>query len=77
MQVNLRMRFEKVFHGLTLVSREVVCDHMDFFATSLVGDDIGEEGNELGRGMTCRSLAKNLARFSVERRVQRQRVPWR
>jgi hypothetical protein len=39
-QVDLRMRREKVFDQCALVRREVVCDDADFFATRLVGDDV-------------------------------------
>jgi hypothetical protein len=31
------------------VRRKVVSDHMDLLAVRLIGDDIGEEGDELGR----------------------------
>jgi hypothetical protein len=49
MQVNLCVALKEVFDRLTLVRRKVVSDHMDLFAVRLIGDDIGEEGDELGR----------------------------
>lgn len=72
MQMNLRMRGQEVFDGLTLVGREIVSDHMDFFAARLVHDDVGQEGHELGGGMPLGGLAQHLARFGVEGGVERQ-----
>ena len=48
MQMNRRMRRKEVLDRLTLVSRKIVRDDMDFFAAGLIGDDIVEEGGEFG-----------------------------
>jgi hypothetical protein len=41
MQMNRRMCFKEVLDRLTLVSRKVVRDNMNFFASGLIGNDIG------------------------------------
>ena len=58
--------------GLALVSREVVGDHMDLFAARLVDHDVGEEGDELRRGMSLGGLAQHLAGLGVEGGIERQ-----
>src|SRR6266478_3177768 len=52
-QVNLGMRRQEVRDRPALVSREVVGDHMDLFAARLIDHNIGEESDELGRGVPC------------------------
>ena len=71
--MNLRMRLEELFHLPGLVGGEIVGDDMDFFATGLVDDDIGEEGDELGRSVPRRSLAQHLSGLGIEGRVERER----
>ena len=70
MQVNLRMSVEEVFDRLALVSRQVVGDHVDFFAARLIGNNVSEEGYELCRGVARCGLAKNLTGFGIEGRVE-------
>ena len=68
------MRLQEVFDRLALVSREVVGDHMDLFAARLIDHDVGEEGDELGRGVPRGGLAQHLAGLGVEGGIQRQRA---
>ena len=72
MQMNLRVVLKEVHDRLTLVSRKVISDHMDFFASGLMGDDIGEESDEFGRGVSCGGLTEHLTSFGVESRIERE-----
>src|SRR4051812_16364696 len=72
--MNAGMLTEELLDLLSFVRREVVGDHVDFFALGLVGNDVGEEGHELGRRVARGGLAKHFAGLGVERRVQRQRA---
>jgi len=45
---------------------------VDLFATWLVDHDVGEERDELRRGVPRGGLTQNLAGLGVERGVQRQ-----
>ncbi len=73
-QVNLGVCFQEIFDGLTLVRREVIGDHVDLFAPRLIDHDVGEEGDELRRGVPIGSLAQHLAGLGVEGCVKRQRA---
>jgi len=66
MKMNLRMVFKEVLDRLTFVSRKVVSDDMDFFAAGLIGDDIGEEGDEFRGCVSGGSLTEHLTGFGVE-----------
>ena len=55
-----------------LMRREVISDHANLFAVGLVGHEIGQEGDKLGRGVAGSGLAQHRARFGVERGVQRE-----
>jgi len=52
-----------------LVRREIIGDHVDFFAPWLVDDDIGQKRNELSRGVARGGLAEDFPGPSVEGRV--------
>src|SRR6218665_2545195 len=56
-----------------LVCREVVDDDVDFLAARLMGHDVGEEGDELGRGMPRGGLAQHFAGLGIEGGVQGER----
>ena len=73
-QANFWVRIQEIFDQRTLVRRQIVGDDSDLFATRLVGNDIAEESDELGRRMPRRGLAEHLARLGVEGRVQGQRA---
>jgi hypothetical protein len=53
----------EVAHELSLVSREVVDDDMDFAFGRLTCDDRLQEGDEFGTGVSARSLTDHLARL--------------
>ena len=72
--MNLPMSLEEVFNRLALVSREVISDHVDLFATRLIGDDVDEECYELGRRVACRGLAQHLTGLGIEGRVSGERA---
>jgi hypothetical protein len=71
--MNLRVRFGKLFDRRALVRREVVGDHVDLFAARLVDHDVGEEGDQLRRGVPLRSYAQHFAGLRIAGSVQRQR----
>ena len=60
---------EELVHPLGFVRREVVGDDVDLFALGLVGYDVSQEGDKLGRGVTLGSLAQDLTGLGVERRI--------
>jgi len=47
---------------------------VDLSAAPLVDHDIGEEGDELGRGVARSGLAQHFAGLGIEGRVQRERA---
>ena len=57
---------------LCLVRREVIGDHMNFLALGLMRHDVGEEGNELGRGVARGSFIQHLTGLGIEGCVERQ-----
>ena len=82
-QMPPRVRGEDRLDPRGLVRREVIGTHMHLLAFGLVGHDVGQEGDELGRGGTGRRLAPTFARLGVERGIQRAGAvtdvpkPWR
>ena len=56
------------------MGREVIGDHVDLFAARLIGDDIREERDELGRGVPSGRLSQDFTGLGIERSVQRQRA---
>src|SRR5580692_6122522 len=68
----LRMRFQKIFDRLAFMSREIVGDYVDLFAAWLIDHDVGQEGDELGGGVTLGGLAQNLSGLGVESGVERE-----
>jgi hypothetical protein len=55
--MNRGVRLEEVVDPLGLVCREVVRDDVDLLAFGLVGHDVLQERDELGRCVARRSLA--------------------
>ena len=49
-----------------LVSREIIRNDVDFCGARLMGGNIGQEGHELGRGMTRRCLAQDFTGLDVK-----------
>lgn len=47
------MLTQECINLLCLVRREVVCNDVNLLAAGLIGQDVGQEGHELGRGV-CR-----------------------
>src|SRR6218665_427108 len=67
------MLTEERVNRLGLVCREVVDDDVNFLAARLMGHDVGEEGDELGRGMPRGGLAQHFTSLGIEGGVQRER----
>src|SRR6218665_1078560 len=67
------MLTEERVNQLGLVCREVVDDDVNFLAAPLMGHDVGEEGDELGRGMPRGGLAQHFTSLGIEGGVQRER----
>ena len=74
MQMNRRMVFKEVPDRLTLMSRKIVGDDMDFFAPGLIGNDVVEEGDKFSGGVSRCSLTEYLTCFGVESCIQRERA---
>ena len=55
-----------------LVRRLVVGNHMDLFAARLIDHNVGQEGDEFGRGVPRRRFTEHFAGLGVEGSVQRQ-----
>ncbi len=70
------MRLQEVFDGLTLVGREGVGDHVDLFAVRLINNDVGEEDDELSRGVSIGSFAQDPTSLGVEGRIQPSAPRW-
>src|SRR6218665_2779300 len=66
------MLTEECVNQFGLVCREVVDDGVNFLAARLMGDDVGEEGDELGRGMPRDGLAQPFTSLGIEGGVQRE-----
>jgi hypothetical protein len=62
---------EKSLHLFGLVRREIIEDHMDGLLARLMGDQLGEEGDELGRGMSLSGAPQDVAGSRIERRLER------
>lgn len=58
--MNTGVSRQELAHTLGLVRREVVGDDVDFFAARLIGHEVGEKRDELGRGMALGGLAQHL-----------------
>jgi hypothetical protein len=65
------MRRQEVGDRPALVSREVVSDHMDFFAAGLIDHNVCKERGELGRSVPRSCFAEHLAGLGVEGGIQR------
>ena len=76
MQVNLPMSLEEVFNRLALVRREVVSDYVDLFAARLIGHEVAEEGDELGRRWRA-AVLPSTAPVLVLNAAYKESVPWR
>ena len=70
------MRRQEILDRPALVSREIVGDDVDLFATGLVDDDVGEESDELGGGVSRGGLAEHFTGLRIER-GDSDSVPWR
>ena len=66
------MSHKELLHPLGLVGREIVGNEMNLRAARLVGDHLGEEGNELLTGVPRGGFAHHLAAVRVKRGGQRK-----
>lgn len=64
--MDLGMFSQKLRRLLGLMGREVVGDHVDLPTARLVGHDVGEEGNELCRGVPPGRLARHLTGLGMK-----------
>lgn len=74
MQMRIAVTFKEVCDTLGLMCRAVIDDDMQRFAAGLVDDEVGEECDELGRGVLRGGLTERLARSGVKGGVERQRA---
>jgi hypothetical protein len=56
--------------GLGFVSREIVCDHVDFPARFDAGHHLAQKGHELGTRVAAGGLSQDLSAGGVERRIE-------
>lgn len=63
---------EKRPHGLGLVGRQVVGDDVNLAPLRLRGDDVAEQFDERGAGVSGHRLREDFARLRVERGEQRE-----
>ena len=61
MQVNFGMHRQEVRDRPALVRRLVVSNHMDLFAARLIDHNVGQEGDEFGRGVPRGRFAEYFA----------------
>src|SRR4030095_1128942 len=66
MELNVRMKGEKLSHSLGLVRRKVVGDDVDLLSRGLRGDHVGQKGDELGAGVAQSRFAHNLPTGDLE-----------
>src|ERR1700726_2348123 len=71
MQPNVRMREQERANGLGLMRREIVGDHVNLSPLRLTGDDVAEEVDKGGAGVSRHRLAENFTRPRVQRREER------
>ena len=71
-QVNFGMHRQEVRDRPALVRRLVVSNHMDLFAARLIDHNVGQEGDEFGRGVPHSRFAEHFAGLGVEGGIQRQ-----
>jgi hypothetical protein len=74
MDPHLAMTIDKLPDPGGEMGREIVCDNVDLLTLGKAGDNLFKKSNKLGTGVTRHSLAQDLARFGVERRVERKRA---
>ena len=67
----IAVRCQKCIDLIGFVGRQVVGDDMNLFAPGLVGHDVGEERDELGRGVPSRRLLVDAAHSRILRRIER------
>lgn len=65
-QVNFGMHRQEVCDRPALVRRLIVSDHMDLFAARLIDHNVGQEGDEFGRGVPRGRFAEHFAGLGVE-----------
>lgn len=74
MHLHVRMVGEKGVDGCCLVAADVVANDMDVAAFGLAGENVIEESDELGTGVTWGRFAQDLAGCRVERSEQAERA---
>jgi len=73
-QPDIGVRDQERAHGLRLMRREVIDDHVDLAARGLSGDDLAEELDERRAGVARHGLREHFTGPRVEGRKQRQRA---
>ena len=64
--MNFGMHRQEVRDRPALVRRLVVSNHMDLFAARLIDHNVGQEGDEFGRGVPRGRFAEHFAGLGVE-----------
>ena len=70
MDPNRWIGLEELENMLGFMCAQVVGDDVSLSALRLAGDDLAEKADKLGTGMPSGGLSHNVARTSVERRIQ-------
>jgi hypothetical protein len=66
------MHRQEVCDRPALVRGLVVSDHMDLFAARLIDHNVGQKGDEFGRGVPRSRFAEHFAGLGIEGGIQRQ-----
>src|SRR6266508_3414955 len=74
MQPHVRMREQEGAHGLGLMRREIVGDHMNLSPLRLTGHDVAEKVDKGGAGVPRHGLTEDFTRLGIQGREERQRT---
>ncbi len=72
-QLHIRMGLQEGVDVFGLMRGEIVEDDVDRDVTPLMGHDVGQEGDELGRRVPFGGASEHLAGARIERGVERKR----
>ena len=73
MQMHARVSVKKLSHAAALMSRQIVCDDVNFTPLGLSGHDARKESHKGLAGVPRCGLADDLAGLCIQGRIQRER----
>ena len=72
--VHIRVFMQEERNAFGLMGGEIVGDNMNLFTLRLGTDQVGEEGHELGAGMSIGGFTHDCATRGIQRRIKRDRA---